>query len=131
MPEERQRKYKTYSMRRDEGRRISEQLERIMKEDKPYTNPDLRLADLAEMAGVSAHKLSFYFSQHLKQSFYDYVNARRVDEFKRLAASPEAAKFTLTALSSKAGFSSRTSFFRYFKKVEGITPAEYMERAGR
>ena len=44
MPEERQRKYKTYSMRRDEGRRISEQLERIMKEDKPYTNPDLRLA---------------------------------------------------------------------------------------
>ena len=69
MPEERQRKYKTYSMRRDEGRRISEQLERIMKEDKPYTNPDLRLADLAEMAGVSAHKLSFYFSQHLKQSF--------------------------------------------------------------
>lgn len=131
VPEERQRKYKTYSMRRDEGRRISEQLERIMKEDKPYTNPDLRLADLAEMAGVSAHKLSFYFSQHLKQSFYDYVNARRVDEFKRLAASPEAAKFTLTALSSKAGFSSRTSFFRYFKKVEGITPAEYMERAGR
>lgn len=115
-------------MREDEGREIAGRLERIMAESKPYTNPDLRLADLAEMANVSAHRLSFYFSQYLHQSFYDYVNARRIDEFKRLAGGPDADRYTLSALSAKAGFSSRTSFFRYFKKAEGITPAEYVER---
>ena len=106
-----QRKYKTYTMRDDEGRDIP-----------------ARLADPAELAGVSGHKLSFYFSQYLHQSFYDYVNLHRIAEFKRLAAGPDADRYTLAALSSRAGFSSRTSFFRHFKKVEGITPAEYVER---
>lgn len=123
-----QRKYKTYTMREEEGRDISARLERIMAESKPYTNPELRLADLADLAGVSGHKLSFYFSQYLHQSFYDYVNVRRIEEFKRLAAQPDAARYTLSALSARAGFSSRTSFFRHFKKTEGITPAEYVER---
>lgn len=27
-----------------------------------------------------------------------------------------------------AGFSSRASFFRYFKKIEGISPAEYLRK---
>lgn len=123
-----QRKYKTYTMREEEGRDIAARLDRVMSESRPYANPDLRLAELADMIGVSGHRLSFYFSQYLHQSFYDYVNSRRVDEFKRLAAQPDASRFTLSALSAKAGFSSRTSFFRYFKKAEGITPAEYIER---
>ncbi|MDE6541673.1 MAG: helix-turn-helix domain-containing protein, partial [Muribaculaceae bacterium] len=122
------RKYKTYTMREEEGRDIAARLDRVMTESRPYANPDLRLAELADMIGVSGHRLSFYFSQYLHQSFYDYVNRRRVDEFKRLAAQPDASRFTLSALSAKAGFSSRTSFFRYFKKAEGITPAEYIER---
>lgn len=122
------RKYKTYTMREEEGREIAALLNRVMNEEKPYTNPELRLADLADQIGVSGHRLSFYFNQYLHQTFYDYVNHWRVGEFKRLAASPQAARFTLSALSSKAGFSSRTSFFRYFKKAEGITPAEYIER---
>ena len=126
--EESRRKYRTYNMSEHEGRDITARLDRIMAEGKPYTNPELRLADLAELAGVSGHKLSFYFSQYLHQSFYDYVNLRRIAEFKRLAAGPDAGRYTLSALSARAGFSSRTSFFRHFKKVEGITPAEYVDR---
>lgn len=122
------RKYRTYTMNEAEGRDITARLERIMTESKPYTNPELRLADLAELAGVSGHKLSFYFSQYLHQSFYDYVNVHRIAEFKRLAAGPDAGRYTLSALSARAGFSSRTSFFRHFKKAEGITPAEYADR---
>lgn len=130
-PEEAKRKYRTYNMNEAEGREISARLDSIMTEKKPYTDPELHLADLAELAGVSGHRLSFYFSQYLHVSFYDYVNRRRVDEFKRLAALPDAGRYTLSALSAKAGFSSRTTFFRYFKKAEGITPAEFMERLGR
>jgi len=37
----------------------------------------------------------------------------------------------LTALAELCGFSSRTSFFRYFKKVIGITPNEYIRSIGK
>ena len=43
----------------------------------------------------------------------------------------EYSKYTLTALAELCGFSSRTSFFRYFKKVIGITPNEYIRSIGK
>lgn len=39
----------------------------------------------------------------------------------------EHTRYTLNALMELCGFSSRTSFFRYFKKVNGITPSEYIK----
>ena len=39
----------------------------------------------------------------------------------------EHAKYTLNALMELCGFSSRTSFFRCFKKANGITPSEYIK----
>ena len=99
-----------------------------MRETKPYTNPDLKIQNLADLLGVSAHDLSYVFNQHLKKSYYDYVNEYRVNEFKRLSSEIDMSKYTLTALAAKCGFSSRASFFRHFKANTGITPAEFLKR---
>ena len=56
------------------------------------------------------------------------MNEYRVNEFKRVAAEVDVSKYTLTALSQMCGFSSRATFFRHFKAVTGITPAEYLKR---
>ena len=59
------------------------------------------------------------------------MNDYRIEEFKRLVDKDEYSKYTLTALAELCGFSSRTSFFRYFKKVIGITPNEYIRSIGK
>ena len=100
-----------------------------MQRDKPYLRKDLKVADLAEAIGVSSHRLSQFFSQHKQQTFYDYVNSFRVDEFKRIARK-ESSSLTLTAMAEQAGFSSRASFFRYFKNAEGISPGEWLKQIG-
>jgi hypothetical protein len=43
----------------------------------------------------------------------------------------EYAKYTLSALAELCGFSSRASFFRYFKKATNITPNEYIRSIGK
>ena len=101
-----------------------------MHRDKPYTNPDLKIADLATMLGRSAHTLSYLFNQHLNRNYYDYINDYRIEEFKRLINEDEYSKYTLSALAELCGFSSRASFFRYFKKATGITPNEYIRSIG-
>lgn len=124
-------KYKTYKVSADECRHLAEKLEAIMRRDKPYTNPELKIADLAVAMGTSAHTLSYLFNQHLNRNYYDYINDYRIAEFKRLANKDESARYTLGALAELCGFSSRASFFRYFKKATGITPNEYIRSIGR
>ena len=46
-------------------------------------------------------------------------------------AEDEYSKYTLSALAELCGFSSRASFFRYFKKATGITPSEYIRSIGK
>lgn len=121
-------KYATIKMTDKECEEIMEKIYKLFKKEKPYTNPNLKIADLAKMAGISSHKLSYILSEHLNMGFYDLVNQYRIEEFKRLVKSGADQTLTLTAMSERAGFSSRSSFFRCFKKLEGITPGEYLKR---
>lgn len=120
-------KYASNNLSNTEGKAIKADVERIMKEEKPYLNPDLKVADLAELAGISSHKMSQFFSQYKGQTFYDYINSYRVAEFKKIAKDEKNRSLTLSAMGELAGFSSRASFFRYFKNVEGISPGEYLK----
>lgn len=124
-------KYKTIKVSTNECNHLVEQLEFLMKEKKSYTNPDLKIADLATMLHTTAHTLSYLFNQHLNRNYYDYVNDYRISEFKRLVEKDEYAKYTLSALAELCGFSSRASFFRSFKKATGITPNEYVRNMGK
>ena len=119
-------KYKTNKVNLEECKRLTERLESIMQTDKPYTNPDLKIADLAALIGTSAHTMSYLFNQYLNRNYYDYINDYRITEFKSLVEQDEYSKYTLSALAELCGFSSRASFFRYFKKATGITPNEYI-----
>ena len=124
-------KYKTNKVSTEECKRLLDQLERLMNKEKPYKNPDLKIADLATAIGTTAHALSYVFNQYLQRSYYDYVNDYRIAEFKRLVRMDEYARYTLSALAELCGFSSRASFFRYFKKATGITPNEYIRQIGK
>lgn len=120
-------KYRTSRLKTSECEEITRRMEQVIAERKPYTDPELKLVQLAEMVGVPGHKLSQVLSQHLNVKFYDYINRLRVDEFKQIAAGDIHNRYTLSAMAEKAGFNSRASFFRYFKELEGISPGEYIK----
>ena len=119
-------KYKTNKISVEECKRLADKLEIVMHKEKPYTNPNLKIADLAASIGTSSHTLSYLFNQYLNRNYYD-----RITEFKRLVEKDEYAKYTLSALAELCGFSSRASFFRYFKKATNITPNEYIRSIGK
>ena len=124
-------KYKTNKISVEECKRLADKLEIVMHKEKPYTNPNLKIADLAASIGTSSHTLSYLFNQYLNRNYYDYINDYRIAEFKRLVEKDEYAKYTLSALAELCGFSSRASFFRYFKKATNITPNEYIRSIGK
>ena len=121
-------KYRTNKVSPEECKRLYRLLEQEMKRNKPYRNPNLKVADLAVAIGTTSHSLSYLFNQYLEKNYYDYINEYRVEEFKSLILKDEYAKYTLTAMAEYCGFSSRASFFRTFKKLAGITPNEYIKQ---
>lgn len=121
-------KYRSTRLSATECDEIVRRIRHVIEEKKPFTDPDLKIGDLAALTGISSYKLSYVFSQHLNEKFYDYINRFRVDEFKLIANQNTRSRYTLSAMAEKAGFSSRTSFFRHFKDLEGISPGEYLKR---
>ena len=48
---------------------------------------------------------------------------------QRLISEGEYKRYTITALSERCGFK-KSNFFSTFRKVEGMTPVEYLKKEG-
>ena len=100
-------------------------LNRIMKEDKLYLQPNLSLAELAKHLGTSTGLLSSTINNQIGANFNDYINSLRIDEFEESYRSDKNRNYTIIALAMDAGFNSKATFNRAFKKVKGSSPAQY------
>jgi YesN/AraC family two-component response regulator len=122
-------KYQKSSLNANSAESIHVMLTQLMLERKPYTNPELTLDELAQTLNVNRNNLSQVINTFEKQSFYDYINIKRVEEFKRLVSLPENQRFNLLGLANISGFNSKTSFNRNFKNATGLSPTEYLKQA--
>ena len=106
---------------------IHTKLIKAMDEQKLYLNPELTLGQLAETLTVHSNHLSQVINSMEAKTFYDFINAWRIDEFKKMAALPQNQKYTLLALAFECGFNSKTAFYRNFKNVTGQSPTQYLK----
>jgi AraC-like DNA-binding protein len=122
-------KYRNIKIPDEDLERVSKRLDLLLYDTRIYLQPDLKIGQLADKLGVSTAFLSYYFSQHLGSNYYRFLNSYRIKEFKDMVAQGSHRTYTLSSMSQMCGFSSRTSFFRYFKEAEGISPLDYIKRA--
>lgn len=109
-----------------EARTLTEDLDRLMREQTPYLNQKLDLDGLAALLSISDKKLSALLNQQLNMGFSEYVNSHRVHHFIRSLESGQWKHLSLLGLAEQCGFSSKTTFYRAFKLVKGCTPSEFV-----
>lgn len=120
-------KYEKSKLTHSSAYDIMEKLNSIMEKDKPYLDADFDMENLSSLSGFSSHNISETLNGLVKQSFNDYRNNYRVEEFKRLVKLPEYSKFTILALAFESGFKSKSTFNAAFKKITNSTPSEFMK----
>lgn len=106
---------------------LKEQLDALMAEKKPYLNNKLLKAELAEMLGVSNPEMARLLNESIGMNFFEYVNYYRIKEFIDLVNSDKAKNLTFFGLAQEAGFNSKTTFNKSFKKLMGVPPSEYFK----
>ena len=118
--------YRKSGLKAEEATALHQQLLTLMTTKKPYLEPKLSLAQLAESLGILPNHLSQIINQYEGKNFYDFVNGYRVEEFIALAKKDTDKNFKLLGLAFEVGFNSKSSFNQVFKKIKGQTPSEFV-----
>lgn len=122
------KKYNQSRLSEDDLDALKERLDQLMAERKPYLNRNLMKADLAEMLGVNNPEVARLLNESIGMNFFEYVNFYRIKEFVELAKTERAKNLTFFGLAQEAGFNSKTTFNKSFKKLMGTSPREYFAR---
>jgi AraC-like DNA-binding protein len=118
-------KYRRSGLSDESAEEIRRKLLTLMTSDKPFLSKDLTLQKLAERLKTSSHNLSEVINARMHQSYYDFINQYRIEEFKNRLADPESERFNLLSIAFDSGFQSKGTFNSIFKKFTGMTPSEY------
>jgi len=119
------RKYESSQLSPERSLELKLKIKEYVEKTRAFENPDLKLSDLASSLDCSVHHISQVINLEMKQSFYEFINTYRVEAVKTKMQDPVNEKYTLPAIAENCGFSSKTSFYRAFKKLTGQTPLEY------
>ena len=82
----------------------------------------LTLQEVADACYVSQWHLSKLLNRFTDKSFYDILNALRVEEAKKLLADP---RLKIGDIGEQVGYADTAHFARVFKKMTGMSANEY------
>jgi AraC-like DNA-binding protein len=99
----------------------------LMEKEKLYLQPELSLSDIAGRLRTNVSLLSGIVNNAFGKNFNDFVNEYRVNEFIERIQLPENKHLTLLGIAFDAGFNSKATFNRAFKKFTGKSPKEFLE----
>jgi AraC-like DNA-binding protein/quercetin dioxygenase-like cupin family protein len=83
---------------------------------------EIRLGDVASLAGMSEAAFCRYFKARANKTFIDFVNEIRIGHACKLLLED---RWTIAQIAYDSGFDSLSNFNRNFKRYIGHTPREY------
>ncbi len=95
---------------------------------KEHVTRKLNLGEVALLFGFSQNYLSSLFSRYSGCSFVEYTTNAKIAAAKEMMA---AGDYKIYEIADKLGFESSFYFSKVFKKVEGISPRNYLQHLER
>jgi AraC-like DNA-binding protein len=96
--------------------------------EKIYRKEDISVQSISEKLDIPSYQLSWIINKKMNVTFSGLVNSYRVEEVKKGLASPHDGEKTILEIAFDAGFNTKTSFNRVFKKLTKMTPSQYRKQ---
>lgn len=94
----------------------------ILEYIEEHYDKTLELSDIAKAFNFNYYYLSYYFNNHCKEGFSEYLNRIRIEKACELL---KDNNLYVSEISSSIGYSDHSYFCRVFKKITGYTPSRY------
>ena len=110
----------------DDYSSLFEELDKLITSNQWFLKPRLTLSDLSSFTGLQIRDISRAINLVTDKSFNEYINSYRVDYVCTTLL--KETKKSLSDIAADAGFSSKATFNKVFKRLSGVTPSEYRSR---
>jgi AraC-like DNA-binding protein len=107
---------------------LKTRLLQLMDTERLYLENELSLPQLAGEMAVSVHDISYLLNEGFGKNFFQFVNAYRVEEARRLMLSEKHRHLNILGIAYSAGFNSKTTFNAAFKKEMGMSPSQFLQQ---
>ena len=97
----------------------------VKKYINTHTHDKLSLNEVAATFGISPSYLSQLFSKYNDTGFNEFINICKIEEAKRLLKTENLKVYEVADLLT---FGSEFYFSKVFKKIQGVTPTEYIAK---
>jgi AraC-like DNA-binding protein len=119
-------KYKNSGLPESLAKKLAADLGVLMSREQLYKENDLKLETLAEKLNSNRHFVSQVINQYYKTNFFDFINANRIDEAKRLLV--DEHELNIIEIAYAVGYNNKVTFNTVFKRFTGLTPSEYRKQ---
>ena len=105
-----------------EGGLPQRQLLHVLDYINEHLNQDIKLADLAQLLGMSQFHFSHLFKQSIGTAPYQYLLQQRVERAKQLLKQTDQS---IVDIAFTCGFNSHSHLSKQFRQLTGLTPSAY------
>ena len=119
-------KYFNTILSKSEINKIDKDLIKLIKIEKIYQDDMLNAASMAKSLGITIHQLSAFLNQNKGQSFYNFINSKRVEEAKKMLKN--GSEMNILGICYEVGFNTTSTFYKAFKNETGLSPKDWQKR---
>lgn len=120
-------KYKNSGLTSSYSVELKNQLVNLLEEDKVYRENDINLDGLAQRLGTTRHSASQIINEHFGQNFFELINSYRIKEAMEILKQDTSREKNIIDVAYQVGFNNKVTFNKSFKKINNLTPSQYLK----
>jgi PAS domain S-box-containing protein len=120
-------KYYTSSLKGNKELEIYFSLRETLEREELYLKPDITISEVSKILKTNTKYLSQVINNIGQRNFLQFINEYRIEHYKRILSREKIEHLTLFGLALQSGFKNKSTFYKVFKEVTGITPREYLQ----
>jgi putative ABC transport system permease protein len=121
------KKYQSINIKQQTEEELLNRILYLFEREKIFMNPDIRIDMLAKKAEAKPNVVSKIINKRLGKTFSEAVNYYRIEEVKKRLYDPKFDHYSIFGIAMDVGFTSKSAFNETFKKLNGITPSQYIK----
>lgn len=120
-------KYKKSGLTKSFSNELKTELIKLMEEEKVFKRNNVNLDTLSEMLGTTRHNTSQVINEHFQMNFFDLINKFRIEEALLIIKRDTQKKLNIIDIAYEVGYNNKVTFNKSFKKIQKVTPSQYIK----